>query len=37
MKTNCRVVSVVIDAVLPDIHTYLLLEARKSTFGTYID
>lgn len=37
MKTNCRVVSVVIDAVLPDILTYLYLEVRKSTLGTYID
>lgn len=37
-KTNCRVVSVVIDAVLlPDIHAYWHLEARKSSFGTYTD
>lgn len=35
MMTNCREVSVVIDIVLPDIHTYWHLEARKSTFGTY--
>lgn len=37
MKTNCRVVSVVIDTVLSDIRTYWHGEVRKSTFGTYTD